>query len=1110
MASPNISTFREVVPYIYSWKTPDIPKYDGWEKIGYTEQESAEKRIAQQGSQLNITKIKVWAYRAAFITEDGGTFRDSDFHAFLKQQGIEREFDPASTPSRTEWHKFAGAPKPSQQYFFDFASKSFTTPLAATQDDYRLRPEQQHAVTQAIEAFGRRGANEVLWNAKPRFGKTLTTYDLMVRMDVRRALIVTNRPAIANSWFDDYQRFIGHKTTYQFVSDSPSLAQRSPMTREQWRAYSLEKVDQDPRIIEFVSLQDLKGSKYFGGSFDKLKHIADAKWDLLVIDEAHEGVDTTKTDVAFTQIKRRHTLHLSGTPFKALASGRFGADQIFNWTYEDEQNAKASWADASIDNPYAQLPTLNLLTYQLSRMVTDRLAEGVALDEDEGNVDYTFDLAEFFATKDNGYFVYEADVARFLDALATQEKYPFSTPELRDQIRHSFWLLNRVASAKALERMLKKHPVFGDYTVILAAGDGRPHAEEIDGLDEDAEDSVSVGKSLDKVRSAIKKAETEGGKTITLSVGQLTTGVTVPEWTAVIMLSNLSSPALYMQAAFRSQNPCTFTRGDKVFHKNNAYIFDFAPERTLTIFDEFANNLAPNPPIDAGERRENIRRLLNFFPILGEDTEGRMIELDAAQVLTFPQVFKAREVVRRGFLSNLLFANVSGIFRAVEHFQDILNQLPVAKESKAKKGDLVEVPIPPPSTDMAGNVQVDVGTVINPKIAQLGKPIYSDGDVPSLDPETTKAMDAAKQVAAVVTEKARETRTKVAAEYGMTARQVENDEMATEAQVKARVERAYVDHQIAVNHIEAESRDAATEAEFLAVEAKKAEAKADLDSQILAIFHQTLDSVTEIVVAREETKKAQLQANKTMDAARDHLRGFARTIPMFLMAYGDRDITLTNFDDYTPDDVFAEITGITEEDFRQLRDGRDITDEKTGEVTRVPGLFDETVFDQAIQEFFSKKDELSDYFDPALTEDIFAYIPQQKTSLVFTPKPVVQLMCDTLEEANPGIFSDRDKTFADLFSTAGLFLMEIVRRLDKGLADAIPDQNDRLRHILTQQVFEMSHNEILHAITLEAVSGGVPERRAWLEDSGHFRVGDLARMTADERERVVAEMLGDN
>lgn len=1111
MASPNIRTFREIIPLIYSWRTPDIPKYEGWEKIGYTEQESADKRIAQQASQLGITKEKVWAYQAVFVTEDGGTFRDSDFHEFLRQQGIQRELNP-----RTEWHKFASAPKASDDYFSDFTKKKFSAPQSVVARNYNLRPEQQRAVAQAINAFGATvGASEVLWNAKPRFGKTLTTYDLIRKMDARRVLIVTNRPAIANSWFDDYQRYIAHQTSYQFVSDSPSLGQRTPMTREQWRAYGAEHLDQDPRIIEFVSLQDLKGSQYFGGSLNKLKHIADADWDLLVIDEAHEGIDTTKTDVAFKQIKRTHTLHLSGTPFKALASGKFSnPEQIFNWSYEDEQSAKESWVHHSDnvgqDNPYAELPTLNLLTYQLSRMVRDKLAAGVALEEDAGNVDYTFDLAEFFSTKDNGYFTYEADVIRFLDALTASEKYPFSTPKLRDEIRHSFWLLNRVASAKALGKLLKAHDVFGDYTIILAAGDGRPHVDDDGGLDEDADDPVTVGKSLDKVRAAIAKAEAEGGKTITLSVGQLTTGVTVPEWTAVIMLSNLASPALYMQAAFRSQNPCTFTRGNKVLQKENAYIFDFAPERTLTIFDAFANNLAPHPPIDGGQRRQNIKRLLNFFPILGEDTEGRMIELDADQVLTFPQVFKAREVVRRGFLSNLLFANVAGIFRAVEHFKDILDQLPVAKEKKVDKGKALEMPTPPPVTDLEGNVMVNIETVINPKVAQLGKPIYSTEDVPEVDPTAVKASEAAKQIAAIVTEKARPTRTAVAAEYSMTAKQVENDEKATEALVRGKVERAHVEHQIAISHIDDEAKAAASEAEFDAVQSKRAVAKVEFDAKVLDILHDTLETLTETVVKREETKKAQRVVDKTLDDARDHLRGFARTIPMLLMAYGKRETTLADFDDYTPDDVFAEITGISEEEFRKLRDGRDVIDPQTGELSRVPGLFDEAVFNQAIQEFLNKKAELANYFDPALTEDIFGYIPQQKTSLVFTPKRVVQMMCDVLETENPGIFSDSSKTFADLFSTAGMFCMEIVRRLDAGLTEAMPDSDERLRHILTRQVFEMSPNQILHDITLEAVSGGVAERRMWLESSGHFRVKNLASMTSEERQRVVDEMLEGN
>jgi type II restriction enzyme len=1092
MPSPRIRTFREITPLIYSWTTPDIPKYAGWEKIGYTEQGSADARIAQQASQLSVQKKKLWSRRALFTSEVGGRFTDNEFHAYLHQQGVERE----TTPKRTEWHNIEIAPKASLDYFNDFAGQDFPNlPSSGGEDDYVLRPEQQAAVDQAVAAF-KAGKAEVLWNAKPRFGKTLTTYDLMRTLDVRRVLIVTNRPAIANSWFDDFARFIGHQTTYRFVSASPSLASRSPMTREQWRAFSLNHHDDDPRIVEFLSLQDLKGAQYFGGSYDKLKHIAQMEWDLLVIDEAHEGIDTTKTDVAFDQIKREWTLHLSGTPFKALASGKFDQKQIFNWTYEDERAARQQWGDDGQENPYAALPTLNLLTYQLSRMITDRLSEGVAIDEDEANIDYTFDLNEFFATKDNGFFEHEAEVIKFLDRLATSEKYPFSTPELRDEIRHSFWLLNRVASAKAMERLLKKHDVFKDYTVVLAAGDGRS---------DDGTDPVAAGRSLDKVRTAISEAEESNGKTITLSVGQLTTGVTVPEWTAVIMLSNLSSPAQYMQAAFRAQNPCTFERAGHVFQKQNAYIFDFAPERTLTIFDAFANNLHPNPSGDQGVRQENIRTLLNFFPVLGEDAEGRMIELDASQVLTFPQVFKAREVVRRGFLSNLLFANVAGIFRYSEHVKEILDKLPTAKGGKVTKGQPIEIPQPPPVTDPDGNVQVDVETVINPKVAELGKPVWRVEDIPTPEPDAP-AHTAARQIARAVTEQSHQKREELKEAYGLTAKQVERDEKRTEQAVGEQVERAYTEHNIASKHLEDELKNAATEADAQAIEAKRAEQDKTFQASILAIVNETMDSIVPDVVTREETKKEQKRADQTMDDARSHLRGFARTIPMFLMAYGDRGIHLSNFDDYTPDDVFEEITGITEAEFRLLRNGQEITEED-GTVTKIPGLFDEAVFDQAVQEFMDKKEALADYFDDAQTENIFAYIPQQKTSLVFTPQPVVTMMVDTLEDENPGIFTDPTKTFADLFSTAGLFLMELVRRLDTGLADTFPDQDERLQHILTSQVFEMSHNQILHRITIEAVSGGVPERKAWIKASGHFRVGNLARTTSEERRGMVDDML---
>ncbi len=1090
MPSPKINTYREIRPVIYSWSTPDLPKYAGWEKIGYTEQQTAAKRVDQQASQMSIEKKLEWSRRALFTTEAGGRFTDHDFHAYLKQLGVERE----TVPKRTEWHRFGSVPKKSIDYFNDFAGQDFFDFQKDGIDGYVLRPEQQAAADQAVAAFAINEA-EVLWNAKPRFGKTLTTYHLMRTLDVRRVLIVTNRPAIANSWFDDFMRFIAHQTTFKFVSESPSLAGRSPMTRAQWRGYSRNHQDDDPRIVEFLSLQDLKGSQYFGGPYDKLRHVAQFDWDLLVIDEAHEGIDTTKTDVAFDQIKRARTLHLSGTPFKALASGRFDQGQIFNWTYEDEQKARQQWDQEDRENPYAGLPTLNLLTYQISRMITDRLAEGVAIEEDEANIDYTFDLNEFFATKDNGFLVHEAAVIKFLDCMATNEKYPFSTPQLRDEIRHSLWLLNRVASAKALERLLRKHDVFKDYAIVLAAGDGKSN----DG------DAMAVGKALDKVRAAIAQADESDGKTITLSVGQLTTGVTVPEWTAVIMLSDLASPAQYMQAAFRAQNPCTFERGGQVYQKQNAYIFDFAPERTLTIFDTFANNLHPNPSGAPVARRENIRTLLNFFPVLGEDAQGRMIELDAAQVLTFPQVFKAREVVRRGFLSNLLFANVAGIFRYSERVKQILDKLPTAKQGKIKNGEPLEIPQPPPVTDSNGNVQVDAETVINPKVAELGKPVYRIEDLPSIEPDTPPQV-AAKQIAEAVTEQTRQKREELKQAFGLSGKQVERDEKRTEQVVKDEVERAYVEHNIASKHRDDELKNAATEAEAWALQAKKLEQNQAFQDNILAIVDKTMEEIVPEVVTREETKKEQKRADQTMDDTRSHLRGFARTIPMFLMAYGDRDMRLSNFDEYTPDDVFKEITGITEAEFCLLRDGQKIQ-EANGTVTTIPGLFDEAVFDQSIQEFLDKKEALADYFDDAQTENIFAYIPQQKTSLVFTPQPVVKQMVAILEAENPGIFADPTKTFADLFSTAGLFLMELVLRLDTGLAPTFPDQEDRLKHIMTSQVFEMSHNEILHRITIEAVSGGVSERTAWIQDSGHFKVGNLARMSQAERQTMIDEML---
>lgn len=1088
MTTPQIKTYREITPLVYSWSTPDIPKYDGWEKIGYTEQDSAETRVNQQASQLNIRKHINWSKRALFLDEKGGRFTDRDFHSYLRLQGVERE----TGPKTTEWHNFNNAAQTSLHYYLEFAAGSPVYDQAQESEDYVLRPEQKAAVEQALSAFDH-GHEEVLWNAKPRFGKTLTSYDLARKLDARYILIVTNRPAIANSWFDDFARFIAHQTDFKFVSESSSLRERTPLTRDQWTSMVLES--EDPiGLIEFVSLQDLKGSQYFGGPFDKLHHIAEMNWDLLVVDEAHEGVDTLKTDVAFEHIKRKFTLHLSGTPFRALSSGKFSNEQIFNWTYVDEREARENWSDTGRDNPYAPLPALNMLTYQMSRMISDRLTEGVALEEDSADIDYAFDLNEFFSTKENGFFVHEPDVVKFLDTLTTNEKYPFSTPALQDEIRHSFWLLDRVASAQALAKLLRNHPAFEDYEVVVAAGDGRSS---------DSDEAVTM-KSFDRVRAAIDKAEKVGGKTITLSVGQLTTGVTIPEWTAVIMLSNMASPALYMQAAFRAQNPCTFERNGVVYQKQNSYIFDFAPERTLTIYDSFANDLYSSGTKSYETRSENIRRLLNFFPVIGEDSEGKMVELDASQVLTFPQVFKAREIVRRGFLSNLLFTNIGGIFQNSKYFEDIIDKLPKANEKNPKK-EKFSVPDNVPNVDSDGNVVLDPEIEIAPKVKELGKPVWHIEDVKPV-PRDAKTAIVAKQLAELVEQKMSDTRKAQQAEYGLTKTQIARDEKATAEKVRLAVERSMSERNIASKTLENERAQAATEAEAEELDKKQDELDQQFQTELLEAISAITDEAAEEVVSREEHKREQKSVNSVMDDVRAHLRGFARTIPMFLMAYGARDTTLANFDDYTPDDVFHEITGITEADFRKLRDGGE-AHEPDGTVTKFPGLFDALVFDQSIQEFLDKKEALADYFDESLTENIFAYIPPQKTSLVFTPDPVVRMMVDEIENDEPGIFNDPNKTFADLFSTAGLFLMELVRRLNKGLEDVIEDPDERLEHILSKQLFEMSHNEILHAITIEAVSGGLPERKRWMEQSGHFRVGNIGEIPAEERDKIVDQML---
>ncbi len=1093
MAAITLRTTRPVVPMIYAYTTPEIARHNGWTKIGYTEQ-AVEQRLKQQTHTADVQYHEEWRGNAVYDDGSGEVFTDKDFHAYLRKLKIEN--DP-----KNEWFHITG--QRSKQAFNDFRMSRGRLQL----DDaigYVLRAEQAKAVAQTKDYWLSHPGGAFLWNAKPRFGKTLSAYDLCKQMNAQTVLIVTNRPAIANSWYSDYVRFLGRQSGYLFVSHVDALAGQPHVLDEQGYLDAAAQGDELYKRIEFVSLQDMKGAKVFGGEYEKLRHLAEIQWDLLIVDEAHEGVDTYKTDLAFDRIHRRFTLHLSGTPFKALANETFAGDAIFNWTYADEQQAKRDWRGGpGQKNPYADLPQLNMFTYQMSEIVRTQVEQGVEIDGE--TEEFAFDLNEFFKTKANGTFEHEAEVDRFLQALSTQEKFPFSTPELRAELKHTFWLLNRVDSAKALAKKLQEHPVFGSYEIILAAGDGK-----LDAADE-------TQKSFDRVRAAIRQYD----KTITLSVGQLTTGITIPEWSAVLMLSNLNSPSLYMQAAFRAQNPCLFRQDGTFRRKENAYVFDFDPARTLIVFEQFANDLSAATSAGKGdteERKAHIRTLLNFFPVLAEDEDGEMIALDAEKVLSIPRRIKSKEVVRMGFQSNFLFQNISNVFSAPQEVLDILENFQPVTEAKAKPITITPGTAAELSLDENGQVDLEQGYVIGRSAEVFGDKIYED--TPALDTalQTLAQADApkteqlaplkksiAKEIIAPMVEQAKQV-------YGRELKAADQKRFENDARSRldTAVERVVDNYRIDQSELERQHRielDGCTTAlQRQQVEQAFAEQKQQqsntLAQTLQQVIQQTAQTVQQEIVRTVETNQKEQEKKGYEDTVRDHLRGFSRTIPSFLMAYGDDTVTLANFDQIIPDKVFQEVTSITLEQFRFLRDGGPYLDQTTGREQHFAGhLFDPVVFDDSVKEFLRLKRKLADYFAEDQTEDIFDYIPPQKTNQIFTPKWVVQKMVDLLEQENPGCFDDPDKTFLDPYMKSGLYVTEIVKRLyrSEAMQKYFPDNNDRLRHIFAHQVYGVAPTEIIYRIALSYILGfaehhGITQHHIRMADTLEFaKAGTMER-----------------
>ncbi len=1070
MNAIQLQSFTPAIPKIYAYSTPEVARHQGWVKIGYTEQ-SVEARIKEQAHTIDVIVNTEWSGDAIYY-DNLEAFTDKHFHSYLTRLNYEQE-----KGKNNEWFKISA--EDSYTRFEDFRKNHGVIDVGETVHPYQLRDEQADFVRATAAYYHAHEHGEFLWNAKPRFGKTLATYDFCKTVGAKNVLIVTNRPAIANSWYKDYLTFFGAQSGYRFVSEANALkGEKCVLSREQFERIAQAKPD--VRRIEFVSLQDLKGSIDFGGKFDKNRHLVKIAWDVLVVDEAHEGVDTRKTYLAFDQIQRRMALHLSGTPFKALANDKFAPDAIKNWTYVDERRAKRDWDSSRGENPYDPLPQLRLFTYQMADIVRDELEEGIEIDG--ARRQFAFDLNEFFSVV-NGRFVHDSAVDRFLDALTSQVKFPFSTEELRQEVKHTLWILNRVESVKALAKKLRTHEVFCDYEVVVAAGDGR-----------NEDDEKQIASSYKRVKDAIAKHE----KTITLSVGQLTTGVTIPEWSGVLMLSNMKSESLYMQAAFRAQNPCLYKLFNKAanklqfFRKENAYVFDFDPARTLTTFEKFANDLCSDTSDgrgDAGTRKDHVKELLNFFPVIGE-AEGEMVELSAEEVLSIPRKIRSVEVVRSGFMNNFLFQNVASVFGAPKAVLDLIQRFEPVDKAAAKEAVSVN-DTDAIKTNDEGNIVVEPEVVVGQAAEVFGPAIYKTieravedavDEVVKRGDERDNELEALKQSFCAAS--VRPLLNKAEASGTLDELKV-SEKNRLERQLLERAEQLVeIEHgklTITSNRIEHERQEKlaiAPQSEHACIhkayDKKLTEAKKEWAASFEEKAAEWANKAGEKIVETKIRSQKERVKEEVEDKIKDHLRGFSRTIPSFLMAYGTEETTLENFDKIIPDAVFKELTSITTDEFRLLRDGGDYTESETGMKKHFEGhLFDEVVFNDSVKEFLRKREELANYFDESQAEDIFNFIPAQKTSLVFTPKRVVVQMADLLEKENPGCYDDSKATFIDPYMKSGMFIAEIVKRLFRSemMKKKFPEKKARLQHIFEKQVYGCAPSEIIHKIVLRYLLG---------------------------------------
>ncbi|WP_078354493.1 DEAD/DEAH box helicase family protein [Mycobacteroides chelonae] len=684
---------------IYAYSIED-DAHDGMLKIGQTTR-TVQSRVEQQLKTALVKNYKIHLDESA-EREDGSLFSDHQVRSRLRNKGFSRV--------DLEWMRCE--PTDVQTAITELRTGQALT--GKHHLTFGMRPEQEEAVTKTHAYFrsiwheDAAAVPRFLWNAKMRFGKTFAAYRLAKQLGAHKVLVVTFKPAVEDAWKNDLESHADFEG-WQYLSNTTDT---NPTT-----------ADSRHPLVYFGSFQDLLGKDKFGNIKAKNTWLHETTWDLVVFDEYHfgawrenakelfEGEDETEakeeleaefnpdlgsfdeslgelgeSEVKFLPITTRAYLYLSGTPFKALSTGEFIEEQIFNWTYSDEQRAKQQWAlkNAVELNPYAELPELRLLTYQMPDELIAIAKQG-KFDE--------FDLSEFFAatgTNAVASFRHKNDVQKWLDIIrgaysatqidnlklgAQKPPFPYSDVRLLPYLNHAFWFLPTVAACHAMANLLaeKQNAFFHDYKVLTVAGTG-----------------AGVGlAALPPVRDAIGNGH--DNKTITLSCGKLTTGVTVPQWSSILMLRNLSSPETYFQAAFRVQSPWSIKNpnGDNPNElqvlKPVCFVFDFAPTRALRQIAEYGAGLTP----ETANPEDAVKELVNFLPVLAYDG-SHMTQVDAGGILDIALAGTSATLLARKWESALLVNVDNNTLRKIMDTPAALNAIMRIEGFRALGSDVFE------------------------------------------------------------------------------------------------------------------------------------------------------------------------------------------------------------------------------------------------------------------------------------------------------------------------------------------------------------------------------------------------------------------------------------